>query len=60
MRTVFDSFVHDARGATAVEYSLMVALIALALIGGLNNYGFELTNLWSNNSDSVGGAMKGG
>ena len=33
---VFFNLLKDTRGATAVEYTLLVATIAIALIGALN------------------------
>ncbi|WP_338748802.1 Flp family type IVb pilin [Janibacter alittae] len=35
------------KGATAVEYGLMVALIAVAIIGAVFALGGELTNLFN-------------
>lgn len=36
----------DERGATAIEYGLILALIAIALVGAMNSFGGELRNLW--------------
>ena len=36
MRDLCSRFLEDQRGATAVEYGLLISLIALAIIGGLN------------------------
>jgi pilus assembly protein Flp/PilA len=36
----------DARGATAIEYSLIAALISVAIIGGATVLGSSLTNEW--------------
>jgi pilus assembly protein Flp/PilA len=35
MKTFFNRFLGDRRGATAVEYALLCALIAMAAIGGI-------------------------
>ena len=35
-------FFRDERGATAIEYALLGALIALVIITGLNNIGTNL------------------
>lgn len=38
----------DNRGATAIEYGLIVALIALALMGGLSKLGGGAGGMWGN------------
>ena len=37
----------DDRGATAIEYGLIVALLALAIIGGLQGVGGGVGGGWS-------------
>jgi pilus assembly protein Flp/PilA len=39
--------VRDERGATAVEYGLMVACIAIAIIGGVTVFGAGVTGLFA-------------
>ena len=36
----------DKRGATAIEYGLIVALIAVAAIGGMSKLGGGSTGMW--------------
>ncbi len=36
MKTLFNRFVQDESGATAIEYGLIAALIAVAIIAALN------------------------
>ena len=36
----------DARGATAIEYGLIAALIALALISGMQQLGGGVGGMW--------------
>ena len=36
----------DESGATAVEYGLMVGLIALVIIGGVTAFGIAVTDLF--------------
>ena len=36
----------DKRGATAIEYGLIVALIAVAMIGGLQSLGGGTNGMW--------------
>jgi pilus assembly protein Flp/PilA len=43
----------DRRGATAIEYGLLVALIAIAMMGGLSALGGGAGGMWSRLSDKV-------
>jgi pilus assembly protein Flp/PilA len=43
------------RGATAVEYGLMVALIAVAIIGAVTAFGDDLTGMFKGVSSEVSG-----
>lgn len=36
----------DERGATAVEYGLMVALIAIVIIGAVSTFGLAVSDLF--------------
>jgi pilus assembly protein Flp/PilA len=47
----------DKRGATAIEYGLIVALIAVAMIGGLKALGGGAGGMWSNLSQIVDDKM---
>jgi pilus assembly protein Flp/PilA len=38
----------DRRGATAIEYGLIAALIVIAMIGGLSALGGGAGGMWSN------------
>ena len=44
MMTKFRSLLSDESGATAIEYGLIAALVAVALITALTNMGTGLTN----------------
>jgi pilus assembly protein Flp/PilA len=44
------------RGATAVEYGLMVALIAVAIIGAVTILGDRINEMFTSVSDEVGTA----
>lgn len=44
-------------GASAVEYGLLMGLMALALIGALNATGSGTQDKWDGVSDDVGDAM---
>ena len=43
----------DKRGATAIEYGLIVALIAVAMMGGLSTLGGGAGGMWTNLSDTA-------
>ncbi|MBI1180451.1 MAG: Flp family type IVb pilin [Alphaproteobacteria bacterium] len=48
-------FVKDAKGATMIEYGLIAALIAVALVGGL---GLLQTNLNTLFTTTIGDSLK--
>ncbi|WP_066717283.1 Flp family type IVb pilin [Sphingomonas pituitosa] len=41
------------RGATAVEYGLIIALIVLAMVGALSVFGGTTSSMWNNVSQQV-------
>jgi len=43
----------NRRGATAIEYGLIIALVVLALIGGLTALANTTSGMWNNVSDKV-------
>jgi len=45
----------DRRGATAVEYGLILALIFLAMVMSLRNVATATTGMWNNVSTEVNG-----
>lgn len=58
MRGLFETIVQWGllrceRGATAVEYGLILALICLAIIGALSNVATKTTGMWNNVSNEV-------
>mgnify|MGYP000844680190 CR=1 FL=1 len=40
-------FVRDQSGATAIEYGLIAALIAVAAIGGMSSLGTQLASIFN-------------
>ena len=50
-------FALNESGATAVEYALLMALMALALVGALSATGSSTTDKRNDVSDDVGNAM---
>jgi pilus assembly protein Flp/PilA len=45
--------VRDERGATAVEYGLIISMIVLAMIGALGGVAETTINMWNHVSDEV-------
>ena len=54
MKTLFARFVKDESGATAIEYGLIAALIAVAAIGAMGAIGTKLDSTFS----TVSGQLK--
>jgi pilus assembly protein Flp/PilA len=48
MKTLFSRFVKDEAGATAIEYGLIAALIAVAIIGALTTVGSNMGTMYNN------------
>jgi pilus assembly protein Flp/PilA len=47
-----NKFLKDENGATAIEYGLIAALVAVAIVGALTALGTGLTNMFTSvNSD---------
>lgn len=43
----------DRRGATAVEYGLILALVFLAMVGAIRGVATETSEMWNNVSNAV-------
>ena len=50
---LFAKLIRDTRGASAVEYALICALIVLAMIAGLNAVAGSTITMWNDVSDNV-------
>lgn len=50
---LLDRLARDPRGATAVEYGFIVALIVIAIIASIQALGTTTTGMWNNVSDKV-------
>jgi pilus assembly protein Flp/PilA len=48
MKGLFKSFLRDQSGATAIEYGLIAALIAVACIAIMGTLGNNLSNTFTN------------
>jgi len=56
IRTMLRNACRDERGATAIEYGLIAALVAILIIGGLQAVSGGLNTLFQ----SVANALRGG
>jgi len=54
MRNFVSKFFNDESGATAIEYGLIVALIAVVIIGAVTTIGTSMNAKFT----AVGGALK--
>ena len=52
----FKQFCGDESGATAIEYGLIAALIAVAMIGAVTTLGENLQTIFGTVSNSLDGA----
>lgn len=52
---ILKSLGRDRRGATAIEYGLLLALLAMAMLAVLNSLGFTLAGVF----DTASNAMRG-
>jgi pilus assembly protein Flp/PilA len=50
---IFKSFLRDENGATAIEYGLIAAGIAVAIIVVVNNVGSKLTDTFTSVSSNL-------
>ena len=53
MTNLFARFVHDQSGATAIEYGLIAAGIALAIIAVVNGLGTNLNEKFTSINNSL-------
>ena len=52
MRGFFE-LLKDRRGATAVEYGLILAMVFLAMVGAVSLVASVTTDMWNNVADQV-------
>jgi pilus assembly protein Flp/PilA len=53
MLCLIQRLVKDERGATAVEYALIAALIVISMVAALGNVASTTTNMWNNVATEV-------
>jgi pilus assembly protein Flp/PilA len=49
--------IRNARGATAIEYGLIVALIVIVVMVGISALGSSNGSIWGNTADKVSTAL---
>lgn len=54
------AFWQDESGATSIEYCMIAAFIALAMIASLQILAGDNGGLWGSNANQIGNAMGGG
>ena len=57
IRTMLRRLGADQRGATAIEYGLIAALIAVASIGGMQQLGGGVGGKWGNLASTMNNVM---
>ncbi len=50
------NILRDERGATAIEYGLIIAMVVLAMFAALNSVAGATSNMWNMVSTKVQGA----
>lgn len=53
MKNLFARFAKDESGATAIEYGLIAALIAVVVIGGATTLGTKINSTFKTVSDKM-------
>ncbi|MBX9592062.1 MAG: Flp family type IVb pilin [Hyphomonadaceae bacterium] len=57
LKHLWSRFAHDTGGASAIEYGLIAALIAVAALGGMLALSSGVSESWGNTAQKVSGAM---
>ena len=60
MGTCLTRFLKDESGATAIEYSMMLGLVVLAIVASIELLSSSLSNMYLFVSSSVTGVVQGG
>ena len=53
MRKLLKAIASDISGATAVEYGLILALVFLAMLAAVQNFGNASVGMWNHIADKV-------
>jgi pilus assembly protein Flp/PilA len=57
MKTLLQRFAKDETGATAIEYGLIVAVLSLAIVGGVGQAANAIQWLFSDNNSRLANAF---
>jgi pilus assembly protein Flp/PilA len=57
LKRIVRGFAGDERGATAIEYGLIAALVAVAALAGMSSLGGGLGDSWGSTANKVTTAM---
>ena len=57
--TIFRELVADVRGATAIEYGLILAMVFLAMMGAVQAFGIQVIKIFDDVSTTSVSAMQG-
>ncbi len=57
MKNLLRQFVQDETGATAIEYGLIVAVLSLAIVGGVGQAANAIQWLFSDNNSRLANAF---
>ncbi|TGP67718.1 MULTISPECIES: Flp family type IVb pilin [unclassified Mesorhizobium] len=57
MKSLLQRFLQDETGATAIEYGLLVAVLSLAIVGGVGQAANAIEWLFSDNSSTIVNAL---
>lgn len=57
LRRLVKAYVSDESGATAIEYGLIAALIAVGMLAGVKLMGGGTAGMWTRISTSITGAI---
>ncbi|MCH2487047.1 MAG: Flp family type IVb pilin [Erythrobacter sp.] len=53
MRSTIAKFLKNERGATAVEYGMILALVFLAMIGAVRAFGLNEVEMWTDMATTI-------
>jgi pilus assembly protein Flp/PilA len=53
MEKVLRAFVRDCKGATAVEYGLILSLLVIAMVASLQGVATKTSTMWNNVAATV-------
>lgn len=59
LTTFFQQLGNDTKGATAVEYGLIVSLVVIGMIGALQGVAGDIISMWEEISEEGTGVMGG-